>query len=353
MTSTTVFRGLLRRSLLALAMGAAALPLATFTASTAQAADIKERTIRFSYVQPKTSHMGWGVEKFAELVAAKSGKKMTIKGFADGALGGDLQALSAVQGGTIEMTTMPIALMVGQVKSLGVFDAHFLFDNFAEVDAVLDGPVGQKFLNKLPPGLVGLGYFDHGFRYISNSKRAITKLEDIQGLKIRTPQSPVFLESFRAMGANPVPLSFTELYTAMETKTVDGQDNPIAAYETNKFFEVQKHLSNTRHVYQPLAILISKKSWDGFSADERQILTDAAREAAAAQRPVSRQMEATALEAVKKAGTVYTEISPAELVRIRDKVRPVTERYLKELAANEPAVTELVAEIEAVRARSK
>lgn len=353
MTSTTVFRGLLRRSLLALAMGAAALPLATFTASTAQAADIKERTIRFSYVQPKTSHMGWGVEKFAELVAAKSGKKMTVKGFADGALGGDLQALSAVQGGTIEMTTMPIALMVGQVKSLGVFDAHFLFDNFAEVDAVLDGPVGQKFLNKLPPGLVGLGYFDHGFRYISNSKRAITKLEDIQGLKIRTPQSPVFLESFRAMGANPVPLSFTELYTAMETKTVDGQDNPIAAYETNKFFEVQKHLSNTRHVYQPLAILISRKSWDGFSADERQILTDAAREAAAAQRPVSRQMEASALEAVKKAGTVYTEISPAELVRIRDKVRPVTERYLKELAANEPAVTELVAEIEAVRARSK
>ena len=353
MTSTSVFRGALRRSLLALALCAAALPLATFTASTAHAADIRERTIRFSYVQPKTSHMGWGVEKFAELVSAKSGRKMTVKGFADGALGGDLQALSAVQGGTIEMTTMPIALMVGQVKSLGAFDAHFLFDNFAEVDAVLDGPVGQKFLAKLPPGLVGLGYFDHGFRYISNSKRAITRLEDIQGLKIRTPQSPVFLDSFRAMGANPVPLSFTELYTAMETKTVDGQDNPIAAYETNKFFEVQKHLSNTRHVYQPLAILISKKSWDSFSADERQILTDAAREAAAAQRPVSRQMEATALEAVKKAGTVYTEISPAELTRIRDKVRPVTERYLKELAVNEPAVTELVAEIEAVRAKAK
>ena len=116
MTSTSVFRGALRRSLLALALCAAALPLATFTASTAHAADIRERTIRFSYVQPKTSHMGWGVEKFAELVSAKSGRKMTVKGFADGALGGDLQALSAVQGGTIEMTTMPIALMVGQVS---------------------------------------------------------------------------------------------------------------------------------------------------------------------------------------------------------------------------------------------
>ena len=121
----------------------------------AQNSDIKERTLRFAYVQPKSSHMGFGVEKFAELVAKKSGNKITVKGYADGSLGGDLNVLTSLQGGTIDMTTMPPSLMVGQAKVYGAFSIHFLFGDFKEADTVLDGPVGKKFLEKAPKGVVG------------------------------------------------------------------------------------------------------------------------------------------------------------------------------------------------------
>ena len=319
----------------------------------AQNSDIKERTLRFAYVQPKSSHMGFGVEKFAELVAKKSGNKITVKGYADGSLGGDLNVLTSLQGGTIDMTTMPPSLMVGQAKVYGAFSIHFLFGDFKEADTVLDGPVGKKFLEKAPKGVVGLTYWDHGFRNVSNSKRSISKVEDIQGLKLRVVQEPLFVDSFTALGANPVPLAFTELYGAMETKAVDGQDNPIAAFEANKFYEVQKYLSSTRHVYQPLIVLISSKIWDQLSPAEKKIIQDAANETTGEQRKVSRAMESKAIDLVKKQGVTYTDITPQERARMRDKVKPVTEKYLKEMSAIDPLPGELVKAVEAQRSKNK
>lgn len=339
-----------RRPLLQRLIAAALAPALLLGASFgAQAADIKERTLRFAYVQPKDSHMGFGVQKFAEIVAAKSGKKITVRGYGDGSLGGDLQALQALQGGTLDMTTMPPSLLVGQSKVFGAFTLHFLFNDFQEADTVLDGPVGRKFIEKVPNGLVGLAYWDHGFRNLSNSKRAVARVEDLQGLKLRVPQEPLFIDSFNAMGANAVPLAFTELYSAMETRAVDGQDNPIAAFESNKFYEVQKHLSSTRHVYQPLIVLFSQKTWDSFSADERKLLKDAAQETAIAQRKVSRGMEAKALEAAKKAGVTYTDLSSAERARMRERVKPVTDKYLKEMASVDPLPAEMVQTVQALR----
>lgn len=346
MHSSPLFRPLLQR--LAAAALVPALLLGASVAS-AQPADIKQRTLRFAYVQPKDSHMGYGVQKFAEIVAAKSGKKITVRGYGDGALGGDLQAMQALQGGTLDMTTFPPSLLVGQAKVFGAFTLHFLFNDFSEADTVLDGPVGRKFIDKVPNGLVGLAYWDHGFRNLSNSKRAVARVEDLQGLKLRVPQEPLFIDSFNGMGANSVPLAFTELYSAMETRAVDGQDNPIAAFESNKFYEVQKQLSSTRHVYQPLIVLFSKKTWDSLSAAERQLLQDAAQETAIEQRKVSRGMEAKALEAVKKAGVIYTEISDAERARMREKVKPVTDKYLKDIAAVDTLPGELVQAVQALR----
>ncbi len=330
---------------LVLAMLAAPMLLA---AGAAHAADIKERTFKFSHVQPKDSHMGVGVQHFADLVAEKSGKKMAVKVYPAGTLGGDLQTVSALQGGTIEMTTLPPGLLVGLSKEFGVFDLPFLFDDFREADAVLDGPVGRKFLDKVPQGLVGLAYWDHGFRNLSNSKRAVAKLEDMQGLKVRVLQAPLMIDTFRALGTNAVPMPFTELYTAMESGAMEGQDNPVVAFETNKFYEVQKHLSTTRHVYNPLIVLIGKKVWDQLSADERKLIADAANETRTYQRKVSREMEARALDAIRKHGTQVTEISAQERARMREKVRPVTEKYTRELG--EDLVREVTAEIQKVRA---
>lgn len=324
------------------------LPICLLAGSIAHAADIQQRTLRFTHVQPKDSHMGYGVEQFAKRVSEKSDGKITIRPFHNGTLGGDIQTLSALQGGTLDMTTMPPGLMVGMAPIFGAFDLPFLFREFNEADAVLDGEVGKEFMQRLPKGLVGLGYWDHGFRNLSNSKRAITKHEDIAGLKIRVLQAPLMLDTFKEMGANALPLPFTELFTAMETSAVDGQDNPIVAFETNKFYEVQKHLSSTRHVYNPLIVLISQRTWDKLSSDEQALLLEAAEETRQDQRVVSRNMEAKAIKAAQAAGVTYTEISPEERARMAEKVAPVVEKYRAQM--DDKLVDKIYAEVERVRA---
>lgn len=311
-----------------------AAPALLWAGAQAHAADIKERTLRFAFVQPKESHMGYGAQRFAELVAQKSGNKILVKLFPGGTLGGDLQTVSALQGGTVDLTTMPPGLLVGLKKEFGAFDLPFLFNDFAEADAVLDGPVGKQFMERLPGGLVGLAYWDHGFRNVSNNRRPIAKAEDFEGLKLRALQAPLMIDTFKALGANAVPMAFTELYAALESRAVDGQDNPIVAFSTNRFDEVQKHLSTTRHVYNPLLVMASRKAWDSLSADERKLLTDAATEARTDQRRVSREMEAKALDEIRKKGVVVTEVSAQERARMRDKVKPVTDKYVKEIGAD-------------------
>lgn len=313
----------------------------------ATAQEIKERTLRFSHVQPKDSHMGLGADKFADLVSAKSNKKMTVKVFPAGTLGGDIQTISALQGGTIDLTTMPPGLLVGLNKEYGVFDLPFLFSDFKEADAVLDGSFGKKMMERVPKGLVGLAYWDHGFRNLSNSKRPIAKLEDINGLKLRALQAPMVIDMFNTLGANAVPLPFTELYTAMETKAVDGQDNPIVAFETNKFYEVQKHLSTTRHIYNPLMVFMSQKTWDKLSPAEQKIVTDAAIETRDYQRKISRDMEAKAIETIKKEGTTVTEVSPAERERMREKTKGLADKYAAEIGPE--LIKEVNAELAKVR----
>lgn len=320
-------------------------------AAAAHATDIKERTVKFSFVQPAESHMGFGAKRFAELVAHKSGNKIKVRLFPGGTLGGDLQTVSALQGGTIELTTMPPSLLVGLNKTYGAFDLPFLFNDFREVDAVLDGPIGKRFLDDAPQGLVGLAYWDHGFRNVSNSKQAIAKAEDLKGLKLRVVQTPLMIESFNALGANAVPLAFTELFTAMETRAVDGQDNPVVAFETNKFNEVQKHLSMTRHVYNPLIVLMSQKAWGSLSKDEQAIFLAAANETRVEQRKVSREMEQKSIAAVKAKGVTVTEISAAERNRMRELVKPVFDKFTREIGAD--VVSAFTAEISKVRGEAR
>ena len=294
----------------------------------AHAQDIKERSIKFAFANTADSAHGIGAKRFAEVVAAKSGGKLNIKLYASGTLGGEAVVASAMQGGTIEMSMMGPGLLTGMDKEFGVFDTPFLFENFKEVDTALDGPVGKKLLDKLPAkGLVGLSYWDHGFRILTNSKRPIARLEDIQGLKIRVQQIPVFIETFNALGANAVPMPFPELYGALESKAVEGQENPFISVEVTKFYEVQKYASTTRHAYSPLLVLMSKKFHDQLSADERKILLDAANEVKAYERQVSRDLDAKALDTLKAKGMVITEISTQERARMREKLQPVIDKH--------------------------
>ena len=319
-------------------------------AAPSMSADIKERTIRFAYVNVKGHPQDLGAQKFADLVNQKSGGKISVKLFPGGTLGGDVQTLSAVQGGTIDMTVMNSGILVSLVKEYAVLDFPFLFNDAKEADAVVDGPVGKKLSDKLPEkGVIGLGYWELGFRQLNNSKRPITKLEDINGLKIRVIQSPIYIDIFNTLGANAVPMPFPEVYTALEQKTIDGQENPLKNIESTKMYEVAKYVSLTRHVYNPQSVLMSKKTWDRLSADEKKIVQDAAAETRDFQRKASRDAEAQTTDVLTKAGAQINPVAPAEIQRMRDKVKPVIEKYTKDVG--EAFVKETYAEIEKVRGK--
>ncbi len=317
-------------------------------AASGVAAQVKERTLKFAF-QNQTGHpQALGAQKFADLVAAKSDGKMKVKLFAGGVLGGDLQTVSALQGGTIELTVLNAGILSAQVKEFAAYDLPFLFNDGKEADAVTDGPFGQKLMAKLEDkGLYGLGYWDLGFRNLTNSRRPITRADDIAGLKIRVIQSPIYIDVFSALGANATPLPFPELYPALEQKAVDGQENPNTTILSSKFSEVQKYITQTRHIYNPQALLISKKTWDSMSAEEKKILTQASNEATVFQRGASRGAADGALDALKKAGMTVSVISPEEMTKLRAKVKSVIDKYAA--SVGDTTVKELMAEVEKAR----
>ncbi len=215
---------------------------------------------------------------------------MKVKTYGNGALGSDEQMQSALVGGSQEMTFVSTAPLAGMVKGFGVFDLPFLFDDEKVAYAVLDGKPGQALLDALPAkGLIGLLYWENGFRDLTNSRHPITKASDIEGIKLRVMQNQVALNVFKALGANAIPMPFTELFTALETKTVDGQENPLSTIQTSKFYEVQPYLTLSHHVYTPFVLLASKKWWDGLTADEKQVIQEAAKTSQAYQRKISQE----------------------------------------------------------------
>lgn len=305
-----------------------------FVAAGAAQAQVREHTFRWTTANPVGHPIVSGGQKFADLVAQKSGGKMTVKLFPGGVLGGDVQVLSAVQGGTIDMTSMNSGILQGQVKEYAIVDFPFLFNDAKEADAVMDGPIGKMLADKLPEkGLVHLAYFDLGFRNVTDSRRPIKTADDIAGLKLRVIQSPIYIDTFSALGANPVPMAFTEVYTALEQKTIDGQENPFTVIEANKFNEVQKYLVGSRHIYNPQSMMISKKTWDRLNKDEQEILLAAAKEAQAFQRKTSRDAQDVALANLKKT-MEYTELPPAEVDKIRAKLKPVIDKYSNTVGAD-------------------
>jgi TRAP-type transport system periplasmic protein len=305
----------------------------------ALAQDIQERTIKFGHLNNADHPTSTGVKKFAEIVAAKSGGKITVKEYASSQLGNELQQQSALQGGVQEMLVASTTSLAGIVKEFGLFDFPFLFSNAQQADAMVDGPLGKMLGAKLADkGVVVLGFFDLGFRNVTNSKRPITKAEDLEGLKLRVIPNPVFLETFKTFKANPIPMPFAELYGALESKAVDGQENPYAVILSSKLFEVNKYASGTNHVYATNPVQVSKRFWDKLSPTEQKLLQDAAIEAQNYQRVVSREVSSKALAELKAKGMVHNEIAPAELARMRAAVKPVHDKFA---ASYEPAVVTL------------
>jgi tripartite ATP-independent transporter DctP family solute receptor len=308
----------------------------------------QERTIKFATQNPVGHPIELGMKKFAEIVAAKSGGKIKVNLFPGGQLGSDQANVTALKGGTLEMVSMNTGILASVAKELAIVDFPFLFANAKEADALMDGPVGKKLHAKLEEkGIVGLAFWELGFRNITNSRKPITSVADIEGLKLRVIPNPINVDWVKALGANPTPMPFPEVYGGLESKAIDGQENPLTVIASNKFWEVQKHLAITNHQYNPQSVIFSKKVWDTLSPAEQKLLDEAADEAAKYQREQSRAGMATALENIKKGGMQVTELAPAELVKFREKVKPVIAKY--SATVGEATVAEVMAELDKLR----
>ena len=317
-----------RRTLVSALAGAALL------ISTAAFAQYTERTIKFTNGVNEDHSVGLGVKKMQEVLNAKTGGKMKINAFWGGSAGGDLAGAQATRAGTQEIVCTSGSALVGIVKELGAFDLPFLFANEKEAYAVLDGPAGQYFNKKLEAaGLVNLAYWENGFRNLTNSKRPVSKVEEFDGMKIRIMQNTIFLDTFKTLSANPTPMAFGEVFTALETKAIDGQENPFATIETSKLYEVQKYLSVTRHAYSPFFVLYSKKLWDQLNPQEQAALREAALEGQTVQRDASRAQDEKSLAILRTKGMQVNEISLAEKARIVAKLKPVYDKHVPIIGA--------------------
>jgi len=321
--------------------------MASVVLAAAGVASAQDKTIKFATQNPKGHPIVVGMEKFAEIVQAKTGGKIKVNLFPGGVLGSDQANVSALQGGSVEMLSLNSGILASQVKDFGLFDFPFLFANEKEADAVVDGPFGKKMHAKLQEkGMIGLGYYELGFRSITNSKRAINKVADLEGLKLRVIPNPVNVDWVKAVGANPTPLPFPEVYAALEQKAIDGQENPITVINANKFYEVQKFVALTNHQYNPQSVIMSKKFWDSLSAAEKTIVQDALTESVKVQRAAARGQVAGALANMKTNGMSVTELPAAEMAILRDKMKPVIAKHGEPIAAT---VAELQAELAKLR----
>jgi tripartite ATP-independent transporter DctP family solute receptor len=339
----------MRRSVVAAvaALLASNVLMLTGTETTAQ---VQTRTLRFTAASSKGHPQVQGVEKIVELVAQKSGGKITVRTFPGGALGPDLQVVSAMQGGTIDLNVMNASLLAGNVKEMSVLDFPYLFESAQEADGVLDGPIGKTLIDKLPAkGLVGLAYWDLGFRQMHTRNKPVAKADDLRGLKMRVIPTPIYVDFVNAVGANAVPMPFTETYTALEQGAIDGMTNPLLNILDGKYQEVSKHLVLTNHMYTPQIVIVSKRTWDKLSEEERKILQEAATETTAFQRKVAREEAAKVLDEAKKAGMTIHQLPPEEIAKLRERAQPVMQKHTKDIG--EEFVAQVKAEAEKMRGR--
>ncbi|MCT8832056.1 TRAP transporter substrate-binding protein [Glaesserella parasuis] len=267
-----------------------------------------ETTLRFGYEAPRSDTQHTAAKKFNDLLKEKSKGEIKLSLFPDSTLGNAQTMIGAVRGGTIDIEMSGSPNFSGLEPKLNVIDIPFIFKNREHAYAVLDGEIGQGLLKDLEAqGLKGLAFWEVGFRSFTNSKHPVKSPEDIKGLKVRTNQNPMYIQAFSLLGANPVPMPLSELYTALETRAVDAQEHPIGIFWSAKLYEVQKYLSLTNHGYTPLIVVMNKAKFDSFSPELQQAILDAAKEAGNYQRQLNLENEKEIIAKLQKAGIQVIE----------------------------------------------
>ncbi len=301
----------------------AILALALVCGTSAAATDIK-----LAHVVNENDAFHVCALKFKEVVEAESGGELTVSIYPNAQLGDERNLLESMRMGVVDSAIITGGPIMNFMPKFGVFDLPFLFSTPEQAYRVLDGEIGKKMLEEMAQhGWKGLAYGERGFRNLTNSKHPVSTPEDMKGLKIRLMQNPVYVDSFRALGANAVPMAWTEALTALQQGAIDGQENPLNVIVSFNLFESQKYLAITRHAYAPNVIMMSMKTWEKLSPELQSIVQDAAVKAAEANRTYDNEKEAEWLQFLKDKGM---EVTTPDTASFREAVKPVYEKYEEE-----------------------
>ncbi|NVO15326.1 MAG: TRAP transporter substrate-binding protein [Rhodoplanes sp.] len=300
---------------------------------------LAQTTVKLGHDQPETSTHHQAAVKWKELVESRTGGKVKVQIFPSSMLGSGTQMVEQVQAGALEAAVLPTAWVAPLAPSVQVLDLPFLFPNREVAYKVVDGPVGTEILKPLEKvNIEGVAFWESGFKQFT-ANTPIRQPADYKGQKIRTMPAPVIQEQFKAFGATPTMINFSELYSALQQKVVDGQENPIATIASMRFFEVQKYMTLSDHGFLAYVFMINKPMLDKLPADQRDILVKAAREAGQYQRDIIKAAEAQHLEAFKKAGVEIMTLSPEQRAEFEKASRPVYDWYIAKFG---PATVDLV-----------
>lgn len=288
-----------------------------------------QTTMKISISTAQDSHQGVAIDTFAKEVEKRTNGRYKIQTFYNGALGGERESMESVQLGTQALTftsTGPVPNFVPETK---ILDVPFLFRDKAHARAVLDGPIGQEMLAKFDSkGFKALAWGENGFRHMTNSKRDVKTPADLKGLKMRTMENPVHITAYKGFGIITTPMAFPEVFTALQQGTVDGQENPLSVIISAKFYEVQKHLTLTGHVYSPCIFLMNKEAFDKLSPADKTAFLEAAKVAVKANRERVDQDDAKGVALLRSKGmTVIDNIDKGAFVKA---LAPVESQFEKQ-----------------------
>jgi TRAP-type transport system periplasmic protein len=284
------------------------------------------------------------IQQFKKEVEQATGGKVIIEVFDNMQLGGAQENVTQTRAGTIAMTWVGMAFLSRTVPELEAVSLPFLFPNREVAYKVMDGPVGDLIEKRMnDKGFVSLGFMELGPRQVTNSQRPIKTMADLKGLKIRLQPNETHLATFRALGANPVAMDIREVYSALEQKVIDGEENPYNLILASRFFEVQKQLSNTAHFFDFISVVANKKKFDSLPPDGQKAIRTAMKNAIASQRAAAAKNDADALAELQKRGMVYTELPPSEREAMRKATAGVVDDIKKRVGT--PLVDQVLAEV--------
>jgi tripartite ATP-independent transporter DctP family solute receptor len=287
--------------------------------------------LKSSDVHPEGYPTVVAVQNMGKKLEQATSGRLSIQVYPSMQLGGEKETMEQTQLGALAMNRVSVGVMGPIVSDLNVFNLPFVFRDIAHMHKVIDGPIGERLLKKIDDepnaGLIGLAWMDAGARNIYNSKRPVAKLEDLQGLKIRTMGNPMFVEMANAMGANGVAMGYDQLINALQTGVVDGAENNYPSYDSGQHYNYAPYLSTTQHLIIPEIIVFSKKVWETLSADDQALIRKVAKEAQADERQLWAAAEEKALATIKAKGVTITEVPAEEKKRFQDAMKPIWDKY--------------------------